>query len=367
MQHSRLVRRNGIPLLVYDELDAHLDELIDDPATPFKSSLFDRATVELSARRLTIAESTTLHTIIQKLSDVLQTTPYEPSLPAALTTVLIKPLPFESVLALADEESIITALQSEYAAANILAMQIIGKAAEGQATINLDTVAEMRDVVREFVRRWLLSPDVQVSETAQRELTLLLEKDVSVPVDTQPLPIDSRNGLSWQPQGKLWRRVFEGDLLRLIVSICEGHDPATNSDVPARQLSLAQDRVLRFLPALAVHNFRAMLPPLSSMDSGVVIEKRSLLHFAALDMIDKGDLPLYMAWHEFFRELIIRAWRGQGGQLRHDSLYVQLIREATRRDHAIVDVVRRLKEEVAGDKEEDVEDFTNYIEGLLRG
>ena len=75
--------------------------------------------------------------------------------------------------------------------------------------------------------------------------------------------------------------------------------------LPERQRSLAQGRLLRLLPLLAVLDLnilsRSHFP---DAERAYGASEKGLLHFAAIDMVDQEDVLMHVTLLEFFGELV---------------------------------------------------------------
>ncbi len=159
-------------------------------------------------------------------------------------------------------------------------MAIMHRAA--QTPVEAALLSSMRLLFTAFLTCWLISPESDVGEKGIKVLGDLLTVDCE-----RPPPIGASRG---DPgQGKLWRLLFQDrpvyDLLIALVS-------PGRPDMTTIQLSLAQGRLLRLLPRLAMLDF-------STVNGG-------LLQFAALRMVDKKDQLLYCTVIDFFEDVYQR-------------------------------------------------------------
>jgi hypothetical protein len=177
-------------------------------------------------------------------------------------------------------------------------------------------------VIAAFIRRWLAAPHVEVGEKGSKVLGDILDVDCELPPLPSP-PHPMANGVESNSQlvrrrapgqGAMWRRVFQdSNIYSIIVALCSGRDPDTAND--GKQLSLAQGRLLRIIPHLAALNFNAVSTPptFSSHAPGITngaslasesAMRRSLLRFAALDMVDKSDVLMALSLVDFFESFV---------------------------------------------------------------
>ncbi|KFY10852.1 hypothetical protein V492_04809, partial [Pseudogymnoascus sp. VKM F-4246] len=166
-------------------------------------------------------------------------------------------------------------------------------------------------LIAQLIRTWLASPAVGVGERATQLLAALLATDCPTPpvrrddgeVITFPAPAKKAG----QGQGLLWRRIFgDKDIYTSIFAMCSATTPEDDPDyLPERQRSLAQARLLRLLPSLAVLDIGTLSHsqfPDSEKTYGA--SGKGLLHFAAVEMVDQEDVLMHVTLLEFFGELV---------------------------------------------------------------
>jgi hypothetical protein len=258
---------------------------------------------------------------------VLGSTPHDPRAVCSLVRRLIRPLSFSDVVAMTSEEAIIAALHAASPAAQLLGLDIVAKAAASAAEAAM--LAGLAAVVRAFITTWLSSPDVAVGAAATSALTALLATDCAAESravlrsdPTGPCLVVPPSG-----QGLLWRRIF-GDraLYASITALCgaSGQDASTvecsgssrdasitesssSGQVTARAASLAHARLLEALPALALLDFSAITAsPHPDVEAalGLGPGRRSLLYFASLHALDRGDELMAYARRDFVHALL---------------------------------------------------------------
>lgn len=104
-------------------------------------------------------------------------------------------------------------------------------------------------------------------------------------------------------QGLLWRRIFhDREMYNLLFSLCSSHTTGTNEgQLDERQKSLAQARLLRILPRLAVLDFEAITHTLfPEIEQQYKVQGQGILYFAAVDMVNKVSLGLTTVYYIFF-------------------------------------------------------------------
>jgi len=169
----------------------------------------------------------------------------------------------------------------------------------------------MKGVVENFLRTWLSTPHVEVGEKATQVLGDLLEVDcdrrVSADLDTKMSGLQLATGMA-PGQGLLWRRISQDrEVYDLIFSLCSYDTVGTGEgQLDERQKSLAQARLLRVLPRLAVLNFQAVTrSQFPEIDTKYGSQEPGLLYFAAVDMVKKEeDMLMHITVIDFFAEFL---------------------------------------------------------------
>ena len=91
-------------------------------------------------------------------------------------------------------------------------------------------------------------------------------------------------------QGLLWRRIFhDREIYDLLFNLCSFHTKGTGEgQLDERQKSLAQARLLRVLPRLAVLDFKTITHShFPEIEQKYQVEEQGILYFAAVDMVNK--------------------------------------------------------------------------------
>jgi hypothetical protein len=222
---------------------------------------------------------------------------------------LLRPVPFTQALTLASEDALIQALRSPAPAAAVLAITVIEKAARSPSDTAILSI--MKGVVEEFLRTWLSTPHVEVGEKATKALGDLLEVDCdrrsSATVATKMTGLQISSNMP-PGQGLLWRRIFQDrEIYDLLFSLCSFHTIGTGSgQLDQRQKSLAQARLLRVLPRLAVLDFQTITRSyFPEIEGRYKIDEHGLLYFAAVDMVNKEeDMLMHITVIDFFAEFL---------------------------------------------------------------
>jgi hypothetical protein len=169
----------------------------------------------------------------------------------------------------------------------------------------------MKGVVENFLRTWLSTPHVEVGEKATKVLGDLLEVDCdrrsSAGIDTKMNGLQLASNIP-PGQGLLWRRIFQDrEIYDLLFSLCSFHTIGTGEgQLDTRQKSLAQARLLRVLPRLAVLDFQTIThSQFPEIEERYGVDEQGVLYFAAVDMVNKEeDMLMHITVIDFFAEFL---------------------------------------------------------------
>jgi hypothetical protein len=265
-------------------------------------------------------------------------------------------------------------------------MTVIEKASHAPSDAAI--LSTMPTLVSDFLRRWLASPHVEVGQKGGIVLGNLLDIDCELPPPPPPPPqsfphisdMSQAIVLRKSPgQGKLWRRIFlDRDVYSLMLDICSGRDPDTATD--ERQLTLAQGRLLRILPRLAALNFHAVTrsdfasPVPSHYTNGARAAEEedrrrrtgdSLLHFAALRMVDRRDRLMHLSLVDFFEGFVSLM---RPGLTEYSAYKVEtvrgLLRDATAQDAELRAALLSLPDRIVP---EEADELRRWIREVLPG
>lgn len=169
----------------------------------------------------------------------------------------------------------------------------------------------MKGVVEAFLTTWLSTPHVEVGEMATKVLGDLLEVDCdhrnSADIDTKMSGLQIAAGMP-PGQGLLWRRLFQDrEIYNLLYSLCSFTTIGTGEgQLDERQKSLAQARLLRVLPRLAVLDFQTITrSQFPDVEARYGVREQGLLYFACAEMVNKEeDMLMHFTLIHFFAELL---------------------------------------------------------------
>jgi len=355
------VRISGLP-----ELQAHMEELTNDPSAAFNAKLFDDVELQLTEDNI----PPLLPVLLGPLTTILKSTTQDPTPCLSLTIKLLSPLPLTRTLTIADPPSLLTALGSPLSGANLLALAILQKGAATPADAAI--LSTLPELIEALVRRWLETDDVGVAERAARVLGDLLETDCdAVPhtpggatpngVRENSTQIAHRRRRREAGHNRLWPLLLEShSIASLIPQFCTPSEERTS-----RQTSLSQGRLLRLLPRLATLNIAALtlttLPDLFPASQPGA--QSGLLPWAALSMVDAEDVLMHLNLVDFFETLVSVMRVAETRTSGTDAKLRELIRTATSGDEQLTAALRSLPDRTV---EEEAEPLREYINTLLR-
>ncbi|KAM0204079.1 hypothetical protein ACHAPQ_007740 [Fusarium lateritium] len=365
---GRVVPQQGgnVPVTGLAELQAHLAELHQpgNESAPLNHKLFDDVELQLTPSNIPIIQPT----LLPPLMSLLKTTTQDPTVVFTLTTKILSPLSFTQCLSLGGAESLISALQSPLPGANLLALNIIQKAATSPAEV--DSLAASPELVEELLRTWLSSPDADVGGRATRTMGSLLETDCDIMPDTSSTTTNGVNGTDSSETGlvkrhipghaSLWRLIiWDRHYLEIIISLCR---PA----VINRQATFAQDRLLRVIPrltalhprAMAISPFPELFPLPEYADDSI---GHGLLQWAALSMVDTSDVLMHQTLIVFY-ESFVSIMRIAGDSTDKDAIVRNVVKTATSKDQELLQSLKTLPDRTV---QEEAELLAKYISRIL--
>lgn len=286
---------------VHTRLQGHLTDLETNPSTvAIDTRLFDEAELVLPDQ----ISQTESYTLVQRLSALLQDIQQNPAPAVNLLIRLVEPFAFSDVLSFDPPVNFAAGLDVGFGAPegvmvpfNRLMLALLQKAASSSS--DAASVAAKPEVVQALVRLWLCSSDTGVATHASKLLIDLLRVDHEVFSDPdQHAPA--------QGQGLVWKRVFgDRNVYGTIFEACGLK--AQSSKLSKNQRTLAQARLLEWLPAVARMDWSAVSKSHhAEVERGSGVEEGGgLLDFAALQMVDYADdVLMYRCLIDFFSDLL---------------------------------------------------------------
>ncbi|KAL4883345.1 hypothetical protein BJY04DRAFT_216645 [Aspergillus karnatakaensis] len=275
----------------YAEVTAHLRQVQSDPSTPLDQTLLDKLKLELT-------ETTDRKVPAALLTQISQLLPVLQEDPTPVTTLGIKSaayFTFADLRAVEPPISLIAGFRAPSPPINELALTLLRKA--GHNPSDAAIVAGDPELVTSLVELWLSTSSTGVAQAAFDALSELLEVDL-----TSTLENGEQSGDVFGGQGLVWRRLFtDKDVYGRLFSFCSLADES--SGLSNREKTVAQGRLMGFL----VKTGQLRWDFVSSSHIPEVETKyrsKSLLHFAACEMVDKSDVLMHMTQLHFFRSLL---------------------------------------------------------------
>lgn len=279
----------------FDAVKSHLAKVQEDPSTALDISLIDRLKLQL-VHGIDTAVPATLLSAISALLPVLQEDP------TPLTTLAIKATTFFSftdLLSIQPPINLIAGFKAPSEPVNLLALSLLSKAASTPSDVAI--VAGDPSLIASLVELWLSTSSTAVAQAALETLWTLLETDLASPLEKTERDLAGEDGHAGQ--GLMWRRVFtDKDVYSLLFGLCSLQDGAPG-DLTKRERTLAQGRLMSFLVKVG----RLRWDVISKSQLSAIEAKynsKSLVHFAAGQMVDRSDVLMHMTLLGFFRDLL---------------------------------------------------------------
>ncbi|KAL3465857.1 hypothetical protein BJX64DRAFT_252040 [Aspergillus heterothallicus] len=276
----------------YHEVTAHLQQVQSDPSTPLDQTLLDKLKLEL-------IETTDRKVPAQLLTQISQLLPVLQEDPTPITTLGITSaayFSFTDLRAVDPPINLVAGVQAPSPPINLLALALLRKA--GHTPSDAAIVAGDPELVKSLVDLWLSTSSTAVAQAAFDALWALLEVDLASTLENGEQSDDAYGG-----QGLMWRRVFtDKDVYERLFAYCSLTE-SRPSGLSKREKTVAQGRLMGFLVKAGQSRWdfvsRAQVP-----DIEVKYESKSLLHFAACEMVDRSDVLMHMTQLNFFRDLL---------------------------------------------------------------
>ena len=278
------------------EVISHIEDVSKNPSTPLNQSLLENC--KLSVERLSLEAR---REIAFKLSLLLPSLQQDPTLPAWLLEKLLEPFSFVEVQNINPNIDYTAGLALEAAPYNGLTIALLEKATHRAA--DAENVASSQGILLALVRLWLQTLDANIASQAEELLLRILK------ADRQP-PQVFENDFSVRNSyiGAVWRRLFgDKDIYEMLYTSCAMTPDIVSQTVNSKQVSLAQGRLLSWLPKVANLKWNLLL---ESHHQEVESRFQSdhphvgILRFAATCMVDKSDVLMHMLQIEFYCALL---------------------------------------------------------------
>lgn len=277
-------------------LRAHLQDLEADPAVPLDQRLLESCCLALAP---VISQNDSISTITQ-LSKVLPTLETDPTPAIQFLILLSEPYSFSDILSLQAGVDFAAGLNVYALPYNRLMLALLKKAT--YSATDAATIAAQPEVVTALVQLWLCTQEAGVATEAGNVLLALLKVDQEAP------PGSGADHLSAHNQGLMWKRVFgDRDIYALIFSVCSLRSTNTPFEMSKSQKTLAQARLLEWLPFVGAMNWNAINHSHhAELESQYIDGKgEGLLYFAAACMVDtKEDVLMHRCLVDFYADIL---------------------------------------------------------------
>ncbi|OCK92576.1 uncharacterized protein K441DRAFT_569433 [Cenococcum geophilum 1.58] len=286
------------PPAVLTELQAHLQKVDEDPATPLDVKLLERCELYTTTPEFVNGVWRQTQPLFFQLTQLLPKLQQDPSPLNHFIPKLTAPYSFDQV----KELDFCIGLELSVKPFHYLVLSFLGKAAaSGNDAENL---ASKPDVVRALVRLWLCTDDTGIASKAGNLLLELLKVSRNLPGGLSP------KGESTYGRGPMWKRLFEDkDVYSLFFVFCSLRAQPLGEEVAPskRDKTIAQARIMEWLPRVGALDWDTITKshhPDVEKKAGLN-DREGLLHFATMKMADhRNDILMHISLINFFTDLI---------------------------------------------------------------
>ncbi|KAJ5716371.1 hypothetical protein N7493_008282 [Penicillium malachiteum] len=276
-------------------LKEHLARIQAAPSIALDTTLIERLKLQLVENTDPVVPATLLSQI-SALLPVLQEDP------TPLTTLAIKATGYFSFTDLRSIDPPINLVAGFKAASppvNLLAISLLAKA--GQTSGDAAIVAGDSELISSLVELWLSTSSTAVAQAAFDALWALLEADLASPLENGERDLigtEEHTG-----QGLVWRRLFTDKYVyQLLFGLCSLKNGALG-ELSTRERTVAQGRLMGFLVQAGRLRWdiisNSQVPEIEAQ-----YNSKSILQFAACQMVDLSDVLMHMTLLSFYRELL---------------------------------------------------------------
>ncbi|OCK78571.1 hypothetical protein K432DRAFT_383765 [Lepidopterella palustris CBS 459.81] len=284
--------------IVLADLQAHLQKVNNDPATPLNVPLLEQCELYTTTPEFL---NETWHQTQPLFFQLAQLLPNLQQDPLPLNRFILKltaPYSFGHV------KDLDFALGLDLSAKpfHLLILSLLEKAtASGN---DAEKLASKPSVVLAIVRLWLCTDDTGLATKAGDLLLALLKLSKNLPGGLSPV------GASTYGRGPVWKRLFEDkDIYVLFFIFCSLRALPLDGEIALskKDKTIAQARLLEWLPKVGALDWNTITTshhPDVEKRAGLR-EGQGLLHFAATQMVDsKDDILMHISLVNFFSDLI---------------------------------------------------------------
>jgi len=279
----------------FDAVKLHLTKVLEDPLTTLDTTLIDRLKLQLVESTDPVVPAT----LLAQISALLPVLQEDPTPLTALATKATTYFSFTDLRAIDPPINLVAGFKAPSPPINLLALSLLAKA--GQTSSDAAIVAGDSGLVASLVELWLSTSSTAVAQAALDALWALLEVDLASPLEKREYDHTSEDGHAGQ--GLLWRRLFtDKDVYGILFSLCS-LQPNAPGDLSKRERTVAQGRLMGFLVKAGLLRWdivsKSHVPEIETK-----YHSKSLLHFAACQMVDQSDVLMHMTLLNFFRDLL---------------------------------------------------------------
>ncbi|KAJ5737495.1 uncharacterized protein N7483_002620 [Penicillium malachiteum] len=279
----------------FNALKEHLDRIKAAPSIALDTSLIERLKLQLVGNTDPVVPATLLSQI-SALLPVLQEDP------TPLTTLAIKATSYFSFTDLRSIDppiDLVAGFKAPSSPVNLLAISLLAKA--GQTSGDAAIVAGDSELISSLVELWLSTSSTAVAQAAFDALWALLEADLASPLENGERDVVGNE--EHTGQGLVWRRLFTDKYVYgLFFGLCSLKNGATG-ELSTRERTVAQGRLMGFLVQAGRLRWdiisNSQVPEIEAQ-----YNSKSILQFAACQMVDLGDVLMHMTLLNFYRELL---------------------------------------------------------------
>lgn len=279
----------------FEDVKAHLAKIQSDPSTTIDIPLIDRLKLQLIESTDPVVPAT----LLSQISALLPLLQEDPTPLTTLATKATSYFSFTDLRSIDPPVNLTAGFQAPSPPINLLALSLLAKA--GEKSSDAAIVAGDPGLVLSLVELWLSTTSTAVAQAALDTLWALLEVDLASPLENGEHEASSET--IHGGQGLMWRRVFtDKDVYGLLFGLCSLQNGAPG-ELSKRERTVAQGRLMGFLVKAGTARWdivsNSQVPDIEAK-----YQSKSLLQFAACQMVDTSDVLMHMTLLTFYRELL---------------------------------------------------------------
>ena len=287
------------PRLTLQELQTHLQQ-VKDGSHSLNADLLENFRF-FGTPKLSLQESQALAIQLYQLLPSLRE---DPTPVNELLQALLEPWPLDVVLLIEPPVDFAAGLDLFAKPFHSLTLSLLEKGIADIASARRLATTQP-EVFSALLKLWFCTDESGVAEKVGFIVFGLLKADRELD-GSGILPSASDDPAGLASDNPIWRRIFrDPDVYGLFYATT---DLKTQSDMSKNQKTIAQARLMEFIPKLAALDWSAALEShLSDVESvhGLKRGQEGLLHFAAVHMVDvKGDVLMHRSLINYFADLL---------------------------------------------------------------